>query len=266
MLSSISGLVAEYIVAIDVTRARFLADASATAPLRWLEMSATSVSNLQRCNCSCSWCPIPHTLPGTTGCPAPASARAGACTSVSQGGRDEADEVVGDAQRAVTAEAREALELVKQEIVDYIASQWDAQHLSGTAERIDAICGAMEMEVAQLPPEERATFREELGLGEESKTLFLQTAYAMLGLISFLTAGEPEVRAWTIRKDTKAVDAAGVIHSDIQRGFIRAEVVAYDAFIEAGSMAKAKDAGTVRLEGKEYVVQDGDIILFRFNV
>lgn len=129
-----------------------------------------------------------------------------------------------------------------------------------------ALCGAMEMEVAQLPPEERATFREELGLGEESRTLFLQTAYAMLGLISFLTAGEPEVRAWTIKKNTKAVDAAGVIHSDIQRGFIRAEVVAYDAFIAAGSMAKAKDAGAVRLEGKEYIVQDGDIILFRFNV
>ncbi len=129
-----------------------------------------------------------------------------------------------------------------------------------------ALCGAMEMEVAQLPPEERATFREELGLGEESKTLFLQTAYAKLGLISFLTAGEPEVRAWTIKKNTKAADAAGTIHSDIQRGFIRAEIVAYDAFMAAGSMAKAKDAGTVRLEGKEYIMQDGDIVLFRFNV
>jgi hypothetical protein len=129
-----------------------------------------------------------------------------------------------------------------------------------------ALCGSMEMEVAQLPDEERVTFREELGLGEESKTMFLQTAYAKLGLISFLTAGEPEVRAWTIKKDTKAVDAAGAIHSDIQRGFIRAEIVAYDAFIEAGSMAKAKDAGTVRLEGKDYIMQDGDIVLFRFNV
>ncbi len=129
-----------------------------------------------------------------------------------------------------------------------------------------ALCGAMEMEVAQLAEEERATFREELGLGEESRTTFLQTAYAMLGLISFLTAGEPEVRAWTINKDTNAVDAAGAIHSDIQRGFIRAEIVTYDAFIEAGSMAKAKEAGTVRLEGKEYIMQDGDIVLFRFNV
>lgn len=127
-------------------------------------------------------------------------------------------------------------------------------------------CGEMEMEVSQLPEEERQTFRDELGLGEESRRRFLQTAYGMLGLMSFLTAGEPEVRAWTIKKGTRAVDAAGVIHSDIQRGFIRAEVVAYDDFMNAGSMAKAKEAGTVRLEGKEYIVKDGDIILFRFNV
>ena len=128
------------------------------------------------------------------------------------------------------------------------------------------LCGAMEMEVAQLADDDRAAFREELGLGEESRVRFIQTAYDILGLMSFLTAGEPEVRAWTVRKGTKAVDAAGVIHSDIQRGFIRAEVVAYDDFAAAGSMAKAKEAGHVRLEGKEYAVQDGDIILFRFNV
>lgn len=128
------------------------------------------------------------------------------------------------------------------------------------------LCGAMEMEVAQLPPEERTGFREELGLGEESRVRFLQTAYDMLGLMSFLTAGEPEVRAWTIEKETKAVDAAGVIHSDIQRGFIRAEVVSFDDLMSAGSMAKAKEAGKVRLEGKDYLVQDGDVILFRFNV
>ncbi len=129
-----------------------------------------------------------------------------------------------------------------------------------------ALCGAMEMEVSQLPDEDRAAFREELGLGEESRTRFIQAAYGMLGLMSFLTAGEPEVRAWTIRKGTRAVDAAGVIHSDIQRGFIRAETVAYDHFIECGTMAKAKEKGWVRLEGKEYIVQDGDILLFRFNV
>ena len=128
------------------------------------------------------------------------------------------------------------------------------------------LCGAMELEVAELPDQERKAFRQDLGLGEESRAQFLRAAYDMLGLISFLTAGEPEVRAWTIRKGTKAVDAAGVIHSDIQRGFIRAEVVHYDDFIAAGSMVKAKEQGHVRLEGKEYVVQDGDIMLFRFNV
>ena len=128
------------------------------------------------------------------------------------------------------------------------------------------LCGAMEMEVAQLPDEERQTFREELGLGEESRTHFLKTAYDMLGLMSFLTAGEPEVRAWTIRKGMKAVEAAGAIHSDIQRGFIRAEIVAYKDFMADGTMAKAKEHGHLRLEGKEYVMQDGDIVLFRFNV
>ena len=88
----------------------------------------------------------------------------------------------------------------------------------------------------------------------------------MLGLIGFLTVGDPEVHAWTIREGTRAVDAAGAIHSDIQRGFIRAETVSYEDFVAAGSMAKAKEQGHVRLEGKEYVVRDGDIILFRFNV
>lgn len=133
-------------------------------------------------------------------------------------------------------------------------------------ETLIELCGAMEMEVVQLPPEERQAFRDELGLGEESRTRFLQAAYDKLGLMSFLTAGEPEVRAWTIRKGTRAVDAAGVIHSDIQRGFIRAEVVGYDDFMRAGSNAKAKELGLLRLEGKEYIMQDGDIVLFRFNV
>ena len=128
------------------------------------------------------------------------------------------------------------------------------------------LCGEMEMEVGELPEEERPEFRAELGLGEESRVRFIQAAYNMLGLISFLTVGEPEVHAWTISEGTKAVDAAGVIHTDIQRGFIRAETVAYDDFIAAGSMAKAKEQGKVRLEGKEYIVKDGDIILFRFNV
>ena len=128
------------------------------------------------------------------------------------------------------------------------------------------LCGAMEMEIAELEESERAEFRQDLGLGEESKTAFIRAAYHMLGLISFLTVGEPEVHAWTITRGTRAVDAAGVIHSDIKRGFIRAETIAYDEFMRAGSMPKAKELGLVRLEGKDYVVQDGDIILFRFNV
>lgn len=128
------------------------------------------------------------------------------------------------------------------------------------------LCGALELEIAQLSEEERPAYRADLGLGEESRRQFLHTAYDMLGLMSFLTAGEPEVRAWTIHKGTKAVDAAAVIHSDIARGFIRAEIVNYDHFVAAGSMAKAKEAGHVRLEGKEYIMQDGDIVLFRFNV
>ncbi len=135
-----------------------------------------------------------------------------------------------------------------------------------TGQTLIELCGAMEMEVSQLPADERAAFREELGLGEESRTRFLKKAYEMLGLISFLTAGEPEVRAWTIRKGTRAQDAAGVIHSDLARGFIRAEVTHYDDFMQAGSMARAKEAGHLRLEGKEYIVQDGDIMLIRFNV
>jgi ribosome-binding ATPase len=130
-----------------------------------------------------------------------------------------------------------------------------------------AFCGTMEMEIAELAEEDRQEFRDDLGLGEASRTAFIQAAYDMLGLMSFLTAGEPEVRAWTIRKNTKAVDAAGTIHSDIQRGFIRAEIVTYDDFMAAdGHMAKAKENGKVRLEGKEYLMQDGDMVLFRFNV
>lgn len=153
---------------------------------------------------------------------------------------------------------------------DDVIGNDDPAHLNDVADQLGlkliGFCGALEMEVSQLPHEEQAAFREELGLGEESRVRFIQFAYEMLGLMSFLTAGEPEVRAWTIRKGTHAVDAAGVIHSDIKRGFIRAETVAYDDFIEAGSMAKAKEKGKVRLEGKEYIVKDGDMLLFRFNV
>ena len=109
-------------------------------------------------------------------------------------------------------------------------------------------------------------FLEEMGLTESGLDRLITAGYDLLGLISYLTAGEPEVRAWTIKKGTKAPQAAGKIHSDFERGFIRAEIVSYDDLIECGSIAAAKEKGIYRSEGKEYVFQDGDVVLFRFNV
>lgn len=128
------------------------------------------------------------------------------------------------------------------------------------------ICAELEAQIASLPPEEKEMFLSDLGITSGGLDLLIERGYDLLGLMSFLTAGRPEVRAWTIKKGTKAPIAAGKIHSDIQRGFIRAEVVSYDALIESGSMTAAKEKGLVRLEGKEYIVKDGDVILFRFNV
>ena len=105
-----------------------------------------------------------------------------------------------------------------------------------------------------------------LGLEESGLDKVIKASYDLLGLMSFLTAGEPEVRAWTIKKGTKAPQAAGKIHSDIERGFIRAEIVSYDDLMREGSMTAAKEKGLVRSEGKEYIMQDGDIVLFKFNV
>ncbi len=124
----------------------------------------------------------------------------------------------------------------------------------------------IEHEIGQLPPEDQATFLEDLGLTETARARFIRACYAMLDLISFFTVGEDEVRAWTIRRGTPAVKAAGKIHSDLERGFIRAETVAYEDFMVAGKMSQARAAGKLRLEGKDYVVQDGDIINVRFNV
>lgn len=129
-----------------------------------------------------------------------------------------------------------------------------------------SLCGKIEMEIAQLPPEEAAAFLDDLGIKEPALNKLIHVSYDLLGLISFLTAGEDEVRAWTIRKGMSAQKAAGKIHSDIERGFIRAEVVSYDDFISGGSMSAARDKGLLRLEGKTYEVRDGDIINFRFNV
>lgn len=128
------------------------------------------------------------------------------------------------------------------------------------------VSAAIEEEIAQLEPEERGMFLEELNMTESGLDRLIKASYSLLGLISYLTAGEPEVRAWTIKQGTKAPQAAGKIHSDFERGFIRAEVVHYDDLMACGSMAAAKEKGLVRSEGKEYVMKDGDIVLFRFNV
>ncbi len=128
------------------------------------------------------------------------------------------------------------------------------------------ICAKIEEDVAGMPPAERKAFLAELGLEHSGLETLIAESYALLGLISFLTAGEPEVRAWTITKGTRAPQAAGKIHSDFERGFIRAEVVAYDDLVASGSMAAAKEKGLWRSEGKDYVMRDGDVTLFRFNV
>ncbi len=128
------------------------------------------------------------------------------------------------------------------------------------------ICAKLEQDILELAPEEKALFLEELGLEKSGLDRLIQVCYSLLGLISYLTAGEPEVRAWTITRGTRAPQAAGKIHTDFERGFIRAEVIHYDDLIANKTMAAAKEKGLVRSEGKDYVVQDGDIILFRFNV
>jgi len=128
------------------------------------------------------------------------------------------------------------------------------------------VSARIEEEISQLDNDEKAMFLEELGMKESGLDRLIKASYRLLGLISYLTAGEPEVRAWTITNGTKAPQAAGKIHTDFEKGFIRAEVVAYKDLIECGSHAAAKEKGLVRSEGKEYVMQDGDIVLFRFNV
>ena len=128
------------------------------------------------------------------------------------------------------------------------------------------VCAKLEAEIAELEGEEKAMFLEDLGIQESGLDRLIKASYALLGLISFLTAGEDECRAWTIVKGTKAPQAAGKIHTDFERGFIRAEVVSFDDLKANGTMAAAKEKGLVRSEGKEYVMKDGDIVLFRFNV
>ena len=140
------------------------------------------------------------------------------------------------------------------------------EYAKGEQSEVFVVCAEIEAEISELDDDEKKMFLEDLGLKESGLEKLIKASYKLLGLISYLTAGEPEVRAWTITEGTKAPQAAGKIHSDFERGFIRAEVVSYDDLIACGSHTAAKEKGLIRLEGKDYVVKDGDIMLFRFNV
>ncbi len=144
------------------------------------------------------------------------------------------------------------------------------QKLKEAADREGAevipVCAGIEAEISELEPEEKAMFLEEMGITESGLDRLIKASYSLLGYISYLTAGPKEVRAWTIVRGTKAPQAAGKIHSDFERGFIRAEIVSFDDLIACGSMNAAKEKGLVRSEGKDYVIADGDVVLFRFNV
>ena len=146
----------------------------------------------------------------------------------------------------------------------YVKLVEDFAHAEGS--EVISLCAKIEEELTKLEPDERDMFKEELGIKESGLEKLVVAGYSLLGLMSYLTAGEPEVRAWTIKKGTKAPQAAGKIHTDFEKGFIKAEVVSFDDLMNAGSYLAAKEKGKVRIEGKDYVVQDGDVMLFRFNV
>lgn len=163
-----------------------------------------------------------------------------------------------------------AANVAEDEIADDAASNPFVQEVRRYAcengSEVFAVCAQIEEELSELEEEEKQMFLEDLGLKESGLDKLIKASYSLLGLISYLTAGEQETRAWTIIKGTKAPQAAGKIHSDFERGFIRAEVVGYQELLDAGAYAAAREKGLIRLEGKDYVVQDGDVILFRFNV
>ena len=154
--------------------------------------------------------------------------------------------------------------------MDDAASNEYVNEVRDYAKDVDAgvfvICAQIEQEIAELDDDERKEFLEDLGLSESGLDKLIAASYSLLGLISYLTSGEDETRAWTITEGTKAPQAAGKIHTDFERGFIRAEVVSYDDLVENGSITAAREKGLVRQEGKEYVVHDGDVIVFKFNV
>ena len=199
-----------------------------------------------------------------------------------QGGLEE-----GKCARAIelTEEEKAALEetrLLTMKPIIYVANVTDDEISGGYKEnagyqrlaeiaasenaQIIAVCAGIEAELVGMSVEDQEMFKEELGMTESGLSKLIKASYALLGLISYLTAGEKEVRAWTITRGTKAPGAAGKIHSDFERGFIRAEIVAYEDLMREGSMNAVKEKGLLRSEGKEYVMQDGDVVLFRFNV
>lgn len=155
-------------------------------------------------------------------------------------------------------------ELALEEKNEYVAAV--RKYADDVDAKVFVVCAQIEQEISELDDDEKKEFLEDLGLEESGLEKLIAASYSLLGLISFLTSGEDETRAWTIKKGTKAPQAAGKIHTDFERGFICAEVVSYDDLIEHGSMHACKEKGLVRQEGKEYIVKDGDIIVFRFNV
>ncbi|MHB1151470.1 MAG: redox-regulated ATPase YchF [Eubacteriales bacterium] len=155
---------------------------------------------------------------------------------------------------------------IGKDLSQHAAYQSLRAHAESEGAAIMPICASIEAEIAELAPDEKKEFLTDLGITESGLDRLVKSSYSLLGLISFLTAGPKEVRAWTISKGTKAPQAAGKIHTDFERGFIRAEIIAYDDLISCGSMSAAKEKGLVRSEGKEYVMKDGDVTLFRFNV
>ena len=163
-----------------------------------------------------------------------------------------------------------AANVAEDDLADDGASNPHVQKVREFAEahhsEVFVICASIEEEIAELSDDEKAEYLEALGITKSGLDKLISASYSLLGLLSFLTSGEDETRAWTIKKGTKAPQAAGKIHTDFERGFIRAEVINYNDLVECGSTAAVKEKGLMRLEGKEYVVQDGDVILFRFNV
>lgn len=186
------------------------------------------------------------------------------------GGSEDEQEIISQIDLLSNKPVIYAANMCEDDFINNIDSNPFYQEVREIAKRehsaVLPICAKIEEEIADMSDEDKQMFLGELGLQKSGLDRIIQEGYALLGLISFLTAGKPEVRAWTIKRGTKAPQAAGKIHTDFERGFIRAEVIGFDTLMECGTMAAAKEKGLVRLEGKDYVMQDGDIVLFRFNV